>query len=297
ERFDMRALITGASGFIGTALSAALVARGDEAVPLRRNAQGPGWDIEAGRIDHEVLVGVDAIVHLAGAPILPPWTESKKRRILSSRVDGTTLISAAAVASGTPVLVSASGMDFYGDRGDDVLDESEPGGEGFMAGVAAAWEEATAAAVEGGVRVAYLRTSLVLDSSGGSLPKMMLPFRVFVGGPIGDGRQWWSWITLEDEVRAILHVLDDSRIRGPVNLASPNPVRNEDFMRALGAAMGRPSWFPTPAFLLKAVLGSDAADALLLESKRVRPAVLQESGFEFAYPEIGPAMEHAVTGR
>lgn len=294
----MRVLITGASGFIGSALSAALVARGDEAVPLRRgeSGQGPRWDVEAGRVDDDALVGIDAVVHLAGAPILPPWTESKKRRILASRVDGTTLISQAAAASATPVLVSASGMDFYGDRGDDVLDESEPGGEGFMAGVAAAWEKATAPAVEAGVRVANLRTSLVLDSSGGSLPKMMLPFRFFVGGSIGDGQQWWSWISLEDEVRAILHILDDSRIRGPVNLASPNPVRNEDFMRALGAAMGRPSWFPTPAFALKAVLGSDAADALLLESKRVRPAVLADSGFEFSYPDIGPAMERAVTG-
>lgn len=295
----MRVLITGASGFIGTALSAALVARGDEAVPLRRGGrgQGPGWDIDAGRVDDDALVGVDAIVHLAGSPILPPWTESKKRRILESRVDGTSLISTAAAASGTPVLVSASGMDFYGDRGDDILTESEPRGDGFMAGVVAAWEEATAPAVEGGVRVANLRTSLVLDASGGSLPKMMLPFRLFVGGPIGGGQQWWSWITLEDEVRAILHILDSPEIRGPVNLAAANPVRNEDFMRALGSAMGRPSWFPTPAFLLKAVLGSDAADALLLESKRVQPAVLLESGFEFSHTDIDSAMERAVTGR
>lgn len=295
----MRVLITGASGFIGTALSAALVARGDEAVPLRRggNGQGPGWDIDAGRVDDDALVGIDAIVHLAGASILPPWTETKKRRILESRVGGTALISAAAAASGTPVLVSASGMDFYGDRGDDILTESEPRGDGFMAGVAAAWEDATAAAVEGGVRVANLRTSLVLDASGGSLPKMMLPFRLFVGGPIGGGRQWWSWITLEDEVRAILHILDDTEVRGPVNLAAPNPVRNEDFMRALGTAMGRPSWFPAPTFLLKTVLGSDAADALLLESKRVQPAVLQASGFEFSHIDIGRAMERAVTGR
>lgn len=293
----MRVLITGASGFIGPALSAALSARGDEVVPLGRGTghEGPTWDIDAGRIDDGALDGVDAVVHLAGAPILPPWTERKKQRILDSRVEGTDLIARSVAAARTPTLITASGMDFYGDRGDDLLTESEPPGDGFMSRVAAAWEEAAAPAVAAGLRVAHLRTSLVLDGSGGSLPKMMLPFRFFVGGPIGSGRQWWSWITLDDEVRAILHILD-SEIRGPVNLASPNPVRNADFMTALGEAMGRPSWFPAPGFLVRTVLGADAADALLLESKRVQPSVLESTGFSFDYPEIGTAMDHAVTG-
>ncbi|MEX1003861.1 MAG: TIGR01777 family oxidoreductase [Acidimicrobiia bacterium] len=292
----MRVLITGASGFIGSALSVALTARGDEVVPLGRGADhaGPTWDIVAGTIDHGALDGIDAVVHLAGAPILPPWTARKKQRILDSRVKGTDLIARAVADGGTPTLVTASGMDYYGDRGDEVLTESEPPGEGFMSHVAAAWEQAASPAVEAGLRVAHLRTSLVLSASGGSLPKMMLPFRFFVGGPIGGGRQWWSWIRLDDEVGAILHILD-SPIRGPVNLASPNPVRNAEFMAALGDAMGRPSWFPTPAFLLRTVLGADAADALLLESKRVVPSVLESTGFSFDHPEIRAAMQHAVT--
>lgn len=294
----MRVLITGASGFIGSALSAALSARGDDVVALGRGGahDGPTWDIEAGRIDDGALDGVDAVVHLAGAPILPPWTERKKQRILDSRVEGTDLIARAVAEAGTPVLVTASGMDYYGERGEDVLTEAEPPGDGFMSRVAVAWEDAAAPAVEAGLRVAHLRTSLVLDASGGSLPKMMLPFRFFVGGPIGSGRQWWSWITLEDEVRAILHILD-TQILGPVNLAAPNPVRNADFMSALGDAMGRPSWFPTPGWLLGGVLGRDAAQSLLLESKRLEPSVLESTGFSFRHPEIGPAMQQAVTGR
>ena len=294
----MRVLITGASGFIGSALSAALSDRGDDVVPLGRSSDhgGPTWDIEAGRIDDGALDGIDAVVHLAGASILPPWTARKKRRIRDSRVDGTDLIARAVAEARTPTLVTASGMDYYGDRGEDLLTESEPPGDGFMSRVAAAWEQAASPAVTAGLRVAHLRTSLVLDASGGSLRKMMLPFRFFVGGPIGGGRQWWSWITLDDEVRAILHILD-SQIRGPVNLASPGPVRNAEFMAELGKAMGRPSWFPAPAFLVRGVLGADAADALLLESKRVVPSVLDSTGFSFDHPEIGSAMEHAVNDR
>lgn len=294
----MRVLITGASGFIGTALGQALSARGDDVVALQRGdaMSGPRWDIAAGTIDDDALEGIDAVVHLAAAPILPPWTAGKKRRILSSRVDGTSLIARAVAAAGTPTLITASGMDFYGDRGEDVVTEDTPNGSGFISGVAAAWEQAAIPAIDAGVRVAHMRTSLVLDASGGSLPKMMIPFRLFVGGPLGSGRQWWSWITLQDEVRAILAMLDDVRIAGPVNLASPNPVRNRDFMQAVGAAMRRPAWFPTPAFLLRAVLGSAAADALLLESKRLQPAVLERHGFEFSHPDIGPAMDYAIRG-
>lgn len=291
----MRVLITGASGFIGSALTTALRARGDTVVPLGRGqGNGPTWDVAAGRIDADALAGVDAVVHLAGASILPPWTSARKRRILNSRVDGTTLISRAVAAAGTPTLVTASGIDYYGDRGDALATEGDPPGDGFMAGVVQAWEGATAPAVAAGARVAHLRSALVLDSSGGSLPKMMLPFRFFVGGPIGGGRQWWSWITLHDEVRAICHVLDHGAIRGPVNLASPNAARNSDFMSALGQAMRRPAWFPTPRFLVVAVLGSDAAEALLLESKRVVPAVLEETGFDFTHTDIFGAMKHAV---
>ncbi len=289
-------LITGATGFIGTALAAALRARGDEVVALRRGGSGagPNWNIEDGWIDDDALDGVAAVVHLAGASILPPWTKARKKRILESRIQGTDLIARAVAEAGTAVLVTASGIDFYGDRGEDPLPESEPAGEGFMAEVTAAWEAAAAPAIAAGARVVHLRSALVVDGSGGSLPKMMIPFWFFVGGPIGKGRQWWSWITLEDEVRAILHILDHTQIHGPVNMASPNPSRHKEFARALGAAMGRPSWFPTPAILVKAVLGAGAADALVLQSKRVVPRVLQDSGFVFSHPRIEDALAHAV---
>lgn len=292
----MRVLVTGASGFIGTALTAALRARGDQVVPLGRKSVdgGPTWDVDAGHVDEGAFAGVDAVVHLAGESILPPWTPAKKRRILHSRVAGTRLIAEAAAAAGVPVLVTSSGIDYYGDRGEDQITESDPKGVGFMSDVAEAWESAAAPAVDAGLRVVHLRTALVLDGSGGSLPLIMLPFRLFVGGPIGSGKQWWSWITLDDQVRAILHLLDRGDIRGPVNLASPNPTRNREFMTALGKAMRRPSWFPTPAFLVRGVLGRGPADALVLESKRVRPTVLESTGFEFRYPDIGPALEHAV---
>lgn len=284
----MRVLITGASGFIGTALSAALTDRGDDVVALSRGDDGPGptWSVVDGRIDDGALDGVDAVVHLAGAPILPPWTAAKKQRILESRTKGTDLIARAVAEAGTPVLVSASGMDFYGDRGEDLLTESEPKGSGFMSDVVAAWEASADPARDAGARVVHLRTSLVLDGSGGSLPTMMIPFRLFVGGPIGSGRQFWSFISLEDEVRAILHCLDTGSISGPVNLSAPNPVRNKEFMRALGDEMGRPSIVPAPAFAVKLVLGQEAARSLLLESKRVIPEVLTGTGFEFLHPTI-----------
>lgn len=295
----MRVLITGASGFIGTALSSALRDRGDEVVPLGRSSSdsGPRWDITEGYIEPGALDGIDAVVHLAGASILPPWTKTRKRRILDSRVQGTDLIARAVAEAGTPMLLTASGMDYYGDRGEDLLTESEPVGTGFMAEVCAAWETAAAPAVAAGARVCHFRTSLALDGSDGSLPLMMLPFKMFVGGPIGGGRQWWSWISIDDEVRAILHLLDHGGIRGPVNLASPNPVRNKEFMAALGKAMGKPSWFPTPGFLVKAVIGKGPAESLVLESKRIVPAVLEKTGFAFSYPEIGDAMVRAMESR
>ncbi len=284
----MRVVMTGASGFIGSALSAALTARGDDVVALRRGA-GPGtWDPEAGTIDRAVLEGTDAVVHLAGESIGGRWTATKKARILKSRVEGTRLIAQAVADVGVPVLASGSAIGYYGDRGDEVLTEEAPRGSGFLADVVEAWEQATGPAVDAGVRTAVLRTALVLDARGGSFPRMLLPFRLGLGGRIGSGRQFWSWITLVDEVRAIEHILDGD-LSGPVNLSAPNPVRNRDFARELATVLRRPAVLPAPAFALKLLLGSEFAREVLLASQRVVPAKLESSGFEFQHPGCSEA--------
>lgn len=292
----MRVLITGASGFIGTALSEALRSRGDEVVSLRRgtDGSGPSWSVAERHIDDDALDGIDAVVHLAAEPILPPFTKGRRKRILESRTVGTGLIARAVARAGTPVFVSASAMGFYGDRGEDVLDETAPKGTGFLSDVVAAWEEATAPASDAGARVVHLRTSLVLDEAGRLLRIVMLPFKLFVGGPLGSGRQFWSFISLEDTIRAILHCLDTESISGPVNVATPHPVRNKEFMRALGAVMGRPSIVQVPAFAMRAVLGSDAVDDLVMASARLSPDVLTSTGFEFHHPTIDEALAAGI---
>jgi uncharacterized protein (TIGR01777 family) len=288
----MRVLITGSSGFIGTALSARLRAEGHEPIPLERSAPAPGkrtCDFGAGRIDPDALEGIEAVVHLAGRSLEPRWNTEKKQDILSSRVEGTELIARAVALARPSVFVSGSAIGFYGDRGDEVLTEESGRGSGFLSAVVVAWESATRAAHEAGVRTVEIRTSLVLDPSGGSFPRMLLPFKLGVGGPMGGGRQWWAWITLEDEVRAIMHCINNSELSGPVNLAAPEPVRNADFTKALGSALHRPAFLPLPAFALKAVLGAEAASELLLGSQRVVPSKLKSSGFEFEHPDIAQA--------
>ena len=289
----MRVLITGASGFIGRALTDRLSVAGHEPIALRRGqglAGGPSWDPDAGVIDDGALEGVDAVVHLAGESIGGRWTNAKKQELLSSRTEGTDLMARAVAEAGVPVLISGSAIGYYGDRDDEVLTEEAPPGDGFLADLCVAWEAAAAPAVEAGVRTAFIRTSLVLDESGGSFPRMLLPFRLGAGGPLGGGRQWWAWITLEDEVRAIMHCLEHD-IGGPVNLSSPEPIRNTDFGRELGKAMHRPAVLPAPAFGLKLLLGGQFAEEVLLASQRVVPRVLEESGFEFAHPTLGEAFE------
>jgi hypothetical protein len=285
----VRVVITGSSGFIGQALAHRLSSAGHEVVGLRRGA-GPGcWDPEAGTIDIAAVVGADAVVNLAGESVAGRWTAAKKQRILSSRVQGTALVARTAADLGIGVLFSSSGINFYGDRGDETLTEQSGRGSGFLADVAVAWEEATAPAAAGGVRTVMGRTALVLEDHGGSLPRMLVPFRLGVGGPIGSGDQWWSWITLEDEVGAIVHCLEDETVEGPVNLAAPNPVRNRDFVRALGRAMHRPAAIPAPAFALRLLLGTETADNLLLGSARVVPAKLAAAGYQFLHSTVETA--------
>jgi uncharacterized protein len=289
----VRIAITGSSGLIGSALVRSLEGDGHAVVRLVRPGSGDspgavGWDPSAGEIDAAGLEGLDGVVHLAGEPVAARrWTDAQKQRILESRTTGTTLLATtlAGLDAPPPVLVSASGMDYYGDRGDEVLTEASGRGEGFLADVTAAWEGATAPAAAAGIRVTTIRTSIVLDPSGGALAKMLPLFKLGVGGRIGPGTQWWSWITLDDEVRAIRFLLEHE-VPGPANLAAPGPVTNADFTEVLGRVLRRPTLLPVPRFGPKLLLGAELADNLLLTSKRLSPTALLDAGFEFHHPDL-----------
>lgn len=299
----MKVAITGSSGLIGTALAASLRARGDSVLRVLRSPSPPAdattWDPATGAIDPSAFVGVDAVVHLAGVGIGDRrWNDAHKAAVLDSRVDGTTLLSQtlADIDGGPSVLLSGSAIGFYGDTGDTPVDESSPRGTGFLADVCAAWEASTAAAEAAGIRVAHLRTGVVQSTNGGALKKLLLPFKLGVGGKIGSGRQFMSWITIQDQVSAIEYLLDNE-ISGPVNLTAPTPVTNAEYTKALGAAVKRPTIFPVPPFVLKLILGSEGAENLALISQRVVPQVLTEAGFAFAHPDVEPAMAAVVKGK
>jgi uncharacterized protein len=295
----VRIAITGSSGLIGTALARSLQADGHEVVRVVRGETRPGevrWDPAAGTVDAPGLEGLDGVVHLAGEPVAARrWTDEQKRKILESRTTGTSLLAAtlAGLTSPPPVLVSASGMDYYGDRGDEILDEGASRGEGFLAEVVEAWEGATAPAGEAGIRVAHARTSIVLDASGGALGKMLPLFKAGVGGRMGSGRQWWSWIGIADEVGAIRFLLDHD-VSGPVNLAAPAPVTNAAFTEVLGRVLGRPTVLPVPRFGPKLLLGGELAENLLFTSKRLRPAKLEAAGYTFVHPDLETALRAAL---
>jgi uncharacterized protein (TIGR01777 family) len=291
----VRIAITGASGLIGTALQERLRAEGHEVVPIVRRAGLPRtifWDPAQGQLDGRDLEGLDAVVNLAGEGIgARRWNEAHKARVLESRRAGTALLSEA-LASTTDrpaVLVSGSAIGWYGDRGDEELTEASGPGDDFLHEVCQAWEAATAPAEAAGIRVAHLRTGLVLDRSGGVLPRMALPFRLFAGGRIGSGRQWMSWIHLDDEVDAIRFLLEHP-IRGAVNATAPTPVTNAVFAKALGRALHRPAAVPVPAFGPRLLLGREMADSLLFVSQRVLPEVLASNGFPFAHPDLDDAL-------
>jgi uncharacterized protein (TIGR01777 family) len=291
----MRVAITGSSGLIGSALRAGLVGHGHDVVPLVRRAATRGeiaWDPQHGELDPAALAGIDAVVNLAGAGIAGHrWTDSYKREIRDSRTLATRLISQAIASAddGPRVLLSGSGIDFYGDQGDRMVDESSAAGTGFLADVCAEWEASTAAAQAAGTRVAHLRTSMVLSAQGGALRKMLPLYKLGLGGRMGSGKQWVSWISIDDEVGAIEHLLN-SEASGPVNLASPNPVTNADFARALGHVLKRPAMVPLPSFAPKLVLGSELVETLLVEGKRVMPRVLEGDGYAFTHPTVEIAL-------
>ena len=299
----MNILVTGASGLIGPALVGKLSDAGHEVTRLVRSAPNPErreipWDPAAARLDAASVEGFDAVVHLAGESIgQGRWTAAKKERILTSRVQGTRLLAETLARLTRPpaVLVSASAIGYYGDRGEEELDEQRPPGSGFLPDVCRQWEAAAEPAGEAGIRVVHPRIGLVLSASGGALAKMLPVFRWGLGGPLGTGRQYVSWITLEDLVRAMDYLIATDSLSGPVNAVAPNPVTNRQFTRALGRALRRPARLPAPAFALRAMLGQ-MADALLLASTRVRPRRLVDSGFSFGDPQLEEALGRLLAG-
>ncbi|MBA3402487.1 MAG: TIGR01777 family protein [Actinobacteria bacterium] len=293
----MRVAVTGASGLIGSALVPALQKAGHEVLSLVRRmptaADEAQWDPEAGTIDVDALQGVEAIVHLAGENIGQRWTETSRKRILDSRVQGTRLIAETAAAlDPRPALLAASAIGFYGQQGDQELTEESPRGEGFLADVTAAWEEAAEPAREAGVRVVRFRQGLVLSKEGGALGRMLLPFRAGVGGRIGSGRQWWSWVAIDDVAAAYLFALGHP-LDGIYNLASPAVVRNADFVDKLGNVLSRPTIFPLPGVAVRLAFG-EMGEEMLLGGQRVVSERLGGEGFEFAYPELEGALEHVL---
>jgi uncharacterized protein (TIGR01777 family) len=292
----MRVAISGSSGLIGQAVAAALRARGDEVTALVRRPPGAGevrWDPVAGSIDAGALEGTDAVVHLAGAGIGDKrWSASRRHEIMASRVQSTTLLATTVAGLDRPptVLVSASAVGYYGDRGDEELTEESGAGSGFLADVCRAWEDATEPAEHGGIRVVRLRSGVVLSAHGGALARQLPLFRLGIGGRLGSGRQWLSWISLPDEVGAVLHALDTPGIRGAVNATAPVPVTNRDFTRALGRALHRPSVLAVPGFALRIALGPDLASEMVLAGQRVLPTRLQATGYVFAHVGIDAAL-------
>jgi uncharacterized protein len=297
----MDVAVTGSSGLIGTALRDALQRRGDRVVRVvRGRASGAdtiGWDIDDARIDAGALEGLDAVVHLAGHPIGDRlrWNEAHKARALESRVRGTRLLSEALASSQRPpALVSMSAIGYYGSRGEEELTEDSGPGTGFLADLVVAWEGATAPAREAGVRTAITRVGLVLSRDGGMLDPLLLPFKLGLGGPIGSGRQWWSWVDLGDVIGALLHLLDGGAA-GPFNVVAPVPVRQRDFAKALGRALHRPAVLPLPAPAVRLALG-EAADEMILTGSKVSAAKLTASGFSFMHPELDAALGSVLHG-
>ncbi|HEY7726849.1 MAG TPA: TIGR01777 family oxidoreductase [Candidatus Eisenbacteria bacterium] len=293
--------MSGSTGLVGSALVPRLRCEGHDVVRLLRRSPPLGpleatWNPAAGRLDPDAVEGLDAVVHLSGESLAGGrWTRARKRALRDSRVDTTRLLAGAlARTSRKPrVWVSASAVGYYGDRGDERLTESSVAGTGFLATLCREWEAATEPASQAGIRVVVLRTGVVLTASGGALPAMLPVFRLGLGGPLGDGAQWLSWVTLLDLLRAIDRVIADDSIRGPVNAASPSPVRNLDFARALGRALGRPARVPVPSIVLQVLFGEMARETLLA-SQRAVPARLEEAGFSFTYPEIEAALHHVL---
>jgi hypothetical protein len=297
----MKILVTGSTGLVGSALLPFLKSQGHEVFRLVRSQAKAGpseiyWDPEQGIDDTARLEGLDGVVHLAGENISEGrWTEEKKARIRDSRVRGTRSLSEALARLAQPprVLISASAIGYYGNRGEEIMREESAPGSDFLARVCREWEAATEPAAQKGIRVVMLRFGVIFSGKGGALAKMLTPFKLGVGGKLGSGRQYMSWITLDDVIGVINHALVNENLRGPVNVVAPNAVTNYDFTKTLGRVLSRPTLFPVPAFAIRLAFG-EMGDAALLSSTRVEPARLKESGYTFQHPELESALRQML---
>jgi uncharacterized protein len=294
-----RILVSGASGLLGSALVPSLKASGAQVTRLTRgktaaNAEKIPWD-PAQPISPEAVSGFDAVIHLAGESIVGRWTAEKKAKIRQSRIASTrNLAQAVAQAKEKPqVFVCSSAIGYYGNRGDEILNEESPPGQGFLPEVCREWEAATQPVAEAGIRTVQLRTGIVLSADGGALAKMLLPFKLGLGGRVGDGRQWMSWIDIQDVVGAIRHVLKTDLLQGPVNMVAAKPVTNAEFTKTLASVLSRPAIFPMPAFAARIAFGQ-MADELLLASQRVEPAKLVGSGYPFRFRDLRESLRHIL---
>ena len=295
----MKITLTGASGFIGQQLIERLLQDGHSLHAVGRHRPGAPvrfseWDANGGAVPIEAIEGAEAIIHLAGEPIAQRWNSAVKKRIRDSRILGTRAIveAVSGLHQRPQTFLCASAIGYYGDRADEILDEHSSQGRGFLSEVCFEWEREARAAGHLGLRVVMLRFGIVLGKEGGALKQMLPPFRLGVGGPTASGRQWMSWIHADDLIEAILFSLRNGNLFGPINATSPNPVRNQEFAKALGEALRRPAVIHTPVFALKLLLGETAEIALM--SQRVAPRALERAGFEFRYPEIHSALKHAI---
>lgn len=296
----MKVLVTGSSGFIGSALVPFLTAAGHAVTRLVRSQPRPGaaevrWDPVAKTVDTAGLEGLNATVHLAGETIVGRWTPASKARLRSSRVEGTRLLADALSRLTRPprVMVCASAIGYYGDRGEEILREESPPGTSFLSQVCREWEAAAQPAIRKGIRVVHLRIGVVLSPAGGALARMLPPFKLGLGGRLGSGRQYMSWIALDELVEVIHFALTNDRLRGAVNAVAPRPVTNLEFTKTLGRVLSRPTIFPVPAFAVRLALG-EVADELLLASTHVEPTRLLAAGYQFRFPELEGALRHAL---
>jgi len=294
----MKILISGATGMIGSALAGHLKKAGHHVFRLVRRKMDMGidgvyWLPEEGEIDANSLNGFDVVINLAGENIASGrWTQKKKRKIRDSRVIGTRLlVDTLLKQSKKPkLLINASAVGYYGDRGDEVVTEESKPGDGFLSRVCQEWEHAASAAQEGGIRTIYLRIGVVLSSKGGALAKMLPPFRMGLGGKLGTGKQWMSWITLEDIIGIVNFLIDQEDISGPVNAVAPNPVTNATFTKTLANTLGKPAFFPMPSFVVRLLFGSELADAILLGGEKVACKRLEDAGYDFTFPTLKEAL-------